>query len=918
MSTDELVGHDTVLAVISDAITATADRGTALLLDGEAGIGKTACLLAAGAMARQSDYLVLQTAGHEAEANLAFAGLHRLIRPLLGSTDGLPDVQRRALLSAFGLADDGRADRFVVSIATVNLLRQMSERRPLLITADDVQWLDEQTQHVLAFAARRVDHRLVIVAASSSAPTVPGLRDAFRELRIDRLADSTARRLLARSAPGLAPAQCQWVLSHALGNPLALIELAKSPAPVDTIEFGPALSCPSLSPALERAFAGRLYNLATSDRDVVLVAAVAFDASLPEVLAATARITGHGMTPAALEPAQALGLLRFDEKRVTFTHPLVKAAIVQAEPISRRQSAHRALGAVITMNSSRRAWHRALGAAGYDEAIAEELEATTADSVRRGDTAAAVTALERAAQLSTASVDRGRRLVLAARHAARLGQRDAMVRLLAAADSSGLSEFDRVRAELLRENFGGVVIADSNRVMQLCRVARRAIAVGETELALDLADAAVRRRCAAPVDAAALSEMDSLAQHLFGTSSSARAVTVLALADPVIHGRAVLSRLAETDESRLTDGDELSAYGIAARAVGHYTVAARFFDRAEAPLRERGLLAPLARNLCVVADLRLDLGEWDRAAAALDGFAALSVESMSASHRATALATTAKIAALRGDTATALEVVSEIELSPAARSGSRYLARAQIVRGIAYISAGKHADAYAALSRVFEPDDPSHHFREQFDAVAYLAESAAHCGRHDEAGDVIERMQLIAEVAGAPVLLTQLRYARALLAPDAAAELLFLAGLASDVASSPWQRARLQLAYGSWLRRQQRVTQSRGPLQAALTTLRQLGAAKWAQEALDELEAGGARTERDKAVSVSNPLSVQESKIARLASQGMSNREIGQRLSISPRTVSSHLYRIFPKLGISTRSQLASRLDERHSVSGSV
>jgi ATP/maltotriose-dependent transcriptional regulator MalT len=373
--------------------------------------------------------------------------------------------------------------------------------------------------------------------------------------------------------------------------------------------------------------------------------------------------------------------------------------------------------------------------------------------------------------------------------------------------------------------------------------------------------------------------------------------------------------LADVDEDAAIDGDELRAYGVAARAVGEYSIASRLLDAAEAALRPRGLLGPLARTLCVAADVRLDLGEWDRAADALTEFAALSAASMSPSHRATALATTAKIAALRGDTAAALELVSETEHSPGARSGSRYLARAQIVRGIVGISTGKHVDAYDALSRVFRPDDPSHHFREQFDAVAFFAEAAAHTGRQDQAADWLQRMQLIADTCASPMLTAQLSYAAAVLAPDDAAEQLFLAGLASVGASSPWQRARLQLAYGRWLRRHQRVTQSRGPLAASLATLRGLGAARWAAEALDELTASGMPGRTRNHGSGSALLSAQESTIAHLAARGLSNREIGQQLYLSPRTVSSHLYRIFPKLGISARGQIAARLTEEDATS---
>ena len=323
------------------------------------------------------------------------------------------------------------------------------------------------------------------------------------------------------------------------------------------------------------------------------------------------------------------------------------------------------------------------------------------------------------------------------------------------------------------------------------------------------------------------------------SDDEARAVAVLALADPVGHGRVVLSTLADVDDATLLSGEELTAWGVAARAVGDYRGASAYFDRAEVVLRAGGLLGPLARNLCVSADLRLDLGEWDRATAALIGFAALSGASMSESHRASVMATTAKITALRGDTAAALDLVSQAERSPAARSGSRFLCRAQIARGITCLAAGRHEDAYAALSRVFDLQDPTHHFREQFDSICYLAEAAAHTGHRDRARALMRRMRRIADVSGSPALLSHLSYAEAVLATDEHAEPLFLAALTSDVMGSSWLRARAQLAYGRWLRRQYRVSQSRAPLQASLTVLQRLGARRWATEAMGELEAAG-------------------------------------------------------------------------------
>jgi ATP/maltotriose-dependent transcriptional regulator MalT len=908
MHTEDLVGRDDVLAVFAEAIANPSDRPAAFLVVGEAGIGKTACLRAAEAMARTAGRVVLETAGSEAESDLPFAGLHRLLRPLLAFVDHLPKAQRHLLLAALGMDDGEPGDSFVVSLATLDLLREAARHHDLLIAADDVQWLDAQTQNVLAFVARRLDRSpIVVIATSSSLRCLAQFGDAFDEIGLNRLDDASAHRVLARRAQPLDRTQRKWVVSQAVGNPLALVELARTAASIDVLRMDPINPVWSLTPPLERAFAGRLRRLLKPERDVVLVAAVAPDASLQEILAAASLLNGHDVTVSVLEDPQALGLLQVDESRVTFSHPLVKTAVVQSESTSRRQSAHRALGAVITVNAHRRVWHRALGAAAHDDAIAAELEATTADSLARGDSAAVITALERASRLSRDPAQRSRRLVLAARHAARTGQSDEVARLLDLTVGSEFTEFDRVRVQLLREDVDGVVSAEGSRVSTLCALARNAMGVGETSLATELAEAAARRRCGERFDALALSELTSLAWSLAGGSDDARTLTVLALTDPIEHGRAVLSVLADLDENTLTDGDQLSAYGVSARAVGHYALASRLFDRAEVDLRARGVLGALARNLCVAADLRLELGEWDRAAAALLGFAALSVESMSPSHRTSALMTKAKIQALRGDAASALELVSTAEHSPTVRSGSRHLARAQIARGIAYLASGKHHDAYVAFSRVFEPTDPSHHFREQLDAVSYFAEAAAHAGRPSEAHDVLERMQLISESCGSPMLMTQLSYAHAVLAPDDTAEPLFLAALASDETGSHWQRARTQLAYGRWLRRQLRVTQSRGPLQASLAVFQKLGAARWAMEALDELHASGVPGQP---MASKNLLSPQELKIAQLAVRGLSNREIAQELYVSPRTVSSHLYRIFPKLGIATRGQIASRLND--------
>ena len=906
MGEDGLIGREAPLAVLSAAVAAAGDHGDALLLVGERGIGKTACLLAAHEAAREAGCRVVYTAGSAAESALPFAGLHRLLQPLLDLADALPPVQRRGLLTALGLLDGLPPEPFLVSLATLNLVSAAARARPLLIGVDDLQWLDEVSRQAVTFVARRLpDRHVVLVATSPSAREVPEAAGAFREVPLARLDEASARRLLDRCAPGLDQAHRDRVAALAAGNPLALTELAAGPPAARLPRADPFSAAPTLSPRLEQAFAGCPRDLPGPSRDAALVAALASDDSVQEILAATALLSRREVTTAVLEPLQALGLLRYDETSVRFTHPLVKPALAQRESLARRQAAHQALGEAVVVSSYRGSWHRASGTAGHDDSVAAELELNSSASIRHGDPASAVMALERAAQLSTAPAARARRLLLAARQAAGLRQFDTVDRLLAVAESHELSGFDRVRADLLRDERDDAAAGGSQRVLDLCATARRAAAAGEDGLALELAAAAGRRRLSASVSAGAASAVTSLADEVTRDREDPPALAVLALADPVRHGRRVLSGLADGRAGAAGDADSLRALSVAAYAVGDYVRGADLLDRAEAALRRLGLPGGLVPVLCAGADIRLDLGHWERAEAALAEVGALGPY---LGQHPDVLSTAAKAAALRGQVPAALELIAQAEHCPAARRGSGVLARAQVARGIAYLSSGQHLDAYTALSRVFDPRDPSHHFREQFSAVTYLAEAAVRCGHDDGARAVVTRMEATASESGSPLLLTQLRYARAVLASDDTAEPLFLDCLASDLAQWPWPRARVQLAYGRWLRRQRRVRRCRGPLQAAQSALQDMGAATWAREALDELEATGERTEGQRPEIPGVSLSAQELKIARLAARGMSNHEIGDQLGLSPRTVGSHLYRLFPKLDISGRGQLAARL----------
>jgi DNA-binding CsgD family transcriptional regulator len=305
----------------------------------------------------------------------------------------------------------------------------------------------------------------------------------------------------------------------------------------------------------------------------------------------------------------------------------------------------------------------------------------------------------------------------------------------------------------------------------------------------------------------------------------------------------------------------------------------------------------------------IELGDFRKAVESVEEGLQLALDTRQPNWTTGVTAVEAMVLGLTGDVEKALQRAAEVELSSSARVINDALCNAQLARGFAHLSAGRHADAFAALEPVFDPTDRRHHAREQFGGVMFLAEAAVHCDRVEDARPIIDRMEQTAMVTSSPVLATKLLYARAVLADDAVAERLFEAGLAEDLTRWPWTRARIQLAYGIWLRRQRRVAESREPLSAALSTFDLIGATAWAEEARSELRATGARRAADDFESGVAHLSSQELRIARLAAEGMSNREIGQQLYLSPRTVGSHLYRMFPKLGIRNRAQLSARLE---------
>jgi DNA-binding CsgD family transcriptional regulator len=762
---------------------------------------------------------------------------------------------------------------------------------------------------VLAFVARRIGaDPIVLAAAARSGGDAPLAAAGLTELNVGQLDEDSARSLLAAHASDLDGADRERILTEAEGNPLALIEL---PAALRTaVKDGLYLprSALPLTARLERAFAARLPDLPQAARDAVLIAAVDSADDLQEILTGASLLGERHISAAALEPAVVIGLIRLDERHVRFRHPLVRSAVIGAETAARRQAANLALAEALTDDPYRSIRHRAQAITGPDDDVADQLEASQVTSLRRGSATEAIWALERSAELTTDLSVRGRRLLLAAEHAFGLGRADLVDKLLARAARLPLSTLDQARMEWLREIFHDGVPGDPARVFELCRMAGQAQAAADIDLALNLLLGAALRCWWSDTGPEARKCVVTALEKTDGPTDDPRYLAVLAVADPLRQGTRVIERLHAVVLERVTDAAGLWLLGMAAHAVGEPERAADSLARAESHLRDDGRLGLLSQVLILQVLDNVELGDWGKAESALLEGRHLALDTGQPIWNIGTQTLTAIMAGLRGDNGLAQSVAAAAEHAANGRRLNDLLSCVQLARGIGLTTAGEYGAAYEALRRMFDPRDAAFHATERFHGVMFLAEAALHAGRAAEARDVISTLEADAKATTAATLHRHLAYARAVLAPGDEAEELYRHALQGDLIRWPWLRARIELAYGSWLRRRRRVAESRTYLRSALTTLELIGAASWAEQARAELRAAGERTLSAAPAGLST-LSAQELQIANLAAQGLSNKEIGQRLYLSPRTVGSHLYRIFPKLGITSRAQLASRLD---------
>ncbi|KJK59108.1 helix-turn-helix transcriptional regulator [Saccharothrix sp. ST-888] len=889
-----LVGRQRETELLASAVAQAEGNGvgSALLLRGEAGVGKSTLLAWAERAARERGFTVLRAVGAEAETDFSFGSLHQALWSLLQRSKVLSAHQREALESAFG-ARAGTPSGFAVGAATLALLAEAAQAAPVLLALDDLHWIDSSSATVFAFLRRRcAELPLVIVGAGR--PDGPAAQTWSADpVDVAGLPPADATALLAACYPELAAATTDRVLAEAAGNPLALVELPRQLADAQRRGIAPLPDRLPLGRNLERMFAERLGAVTPAAARLLLMGALAtgtdFSSRVPQL--------GAGFAD-ALERIEADGLARLDAGgRLVFRHPLVRTAVISAASDAERRAAHRALAGSLPQQDPRRLVHEAAAAQLPEEGLAHRLQEVGRGLAARGGDAEGALLLERAAALSPDPADRARRLTWAAVMAARGGQlrhTAALVEELKAApvptDVAPLFAYAVVYADQSHH------IDFASSATLLPGVLDRLTAPGADTFGL-VEQAFFKLLLAATYtdDPWAWRALERHREHV----SEAGRLCLRAWTDP---GPGVAEALRAVTAGMTQEQEAGAAWLLL------WTASALDSPEGDLWRRSTGLHSYATQGSVAKAKCHQDylLGHWDQAevcrreAEIADELGYHCNALMFRQYHAHFLAG-------RGDEA-GLREVERIIRPAATRARMRFvLDRLAHLRGLAALAHGRYEEAYALFGELTPPGrlagGPPWHHALVFDLVT----AAVYTGRREEARAHVAAGAAAgsAEISGRHAFL--LAAAAALAAEDEEAEAAYQRAYAVPGAERwVFDLARLRLAHGSWLRRRHRPG-AREVLRAAHHAFRRLRAEPWARRCEEELRAAG-----DSVAPPTSPeaagLTGQELRIARLAATGLSNKEIGQLLQLSPRTVGAHLYKVFPKLGITSRAALGHAL----------
>jgi DNA-binding CsgD family transcriptional regulator len=907
MTPAALVGRSAELSRVAELIKCVSAGGGCLVVSGDPGIGKSALLGEAVGLAADRGMLVLRARGSEPESRMPFAGLHQLLRPVLGEADRLLPAQREALLGAFGMASAADPAPFRVALAALDLLADCAADGEILLLVEDGQVLDPLSAEALAFIGRRLGFDPIVLLVAHRADTSSPLDGRYLPvLRLDGLGDASAAELLDRQAPALESHLRARILGLAAGNPLALLELPKAAGRI--AEANVLARAIPLTERLERAFAERAESLPDATQTLLLAAAANDGETLAEAIAAAGLALGEAVTLDDLQPAISAGLVAVDDLAMRFRHPLVGSALWQAASLPRRHAVLTALAAGLSGQPDRQVWHLAAAAVGPDQDIADRLDAAATRAEGRGALSTSLAALERAAQLTEDPNRKAERLLRAIGYAVELARVDVVGRLLEALRELPLHGLVAARAAFLDGVLTSAAWSGPAELARFVELAAQIADQGGTSQVLDALSQAAPRMWWSVISQEARDLMVATAEQLGLPDGNAELIRILAHAAPVELGAVVQERIAGIGGPTGTASDDRSL-GLAATAVGAFPLAAGLLEAAVSRFRASGQLGDLGTALVSQALTLLLTGDLASASVAADEAARIGEETGQPQWAAAARALGAIAIALRGDLDAAAGLAEQAESFFSSIRAGTLMALVSWAQGTAALVAGRPEQAYERLSVIFDPAEWTYHPFLRFWVVPDLAQAASRCDRPAAVAATawVAELEPLAERGRDPLLLAGLCYARAVLAPADDAEPLFLAALGPQVQAWPLLHARTLLGYGTWLRRRRQVTQSREPLRAARAAFEACGALALADLAQRELRATG-ETPHRRGPAAWDRLTPQELQIAKLAAQGATNAEIGQRLYLSHRTVSTHLHRIFPKLGITSRTQLAAAL----------
>ncbi|QIG42054.1 AAA family ATPase [Nocardioides anomalus] len=882
-------------AILADA---RAGRSGTAVLRGEPGIGKTALL---EQVRREAvGFTVVAATGVEAEMELPFAGLHQLCAPLLSGVDALPEPQRNALQTAFGVVTTGPPDRFLVGLATLSLMADAAAAQPLLCLVDDVQWLDQVSAQVLTFVARRLQVEPIAVVFATRAEDDPILR-GLPQLPLGGLSRTDAGELLdVARAVSLDDRVRGRVLDEARGNPLALLELSGAP-------FTPAGGTgASTAHQIQQQYAARLAALPSRTRQLMLLAALE-----PRGDATVLQRAAASLDTDLSDAVAAEGLLDVG-RRVRFRHPLLRTAAYASGSAEERRRAHAALAEALDAQADpdQRAWHRALSVDGPDEKIAAELEASADRARSRGGAAAGAALLERAALLSPDPQVKGERALSAAAAKLSAGLVEDCLALLATARAGPLTQLGLARLSLLDAQARFAADRGQGASTRLLAAARQLEDLDPKlarETHLEAMSAGMfSGRLAPPGSIRTLAEA---ARHggpqALDGDLTGLLVDVLAsrftdgYAAAIAPARRLLAALAH----RPLDGADLRYLWLSAAVAADGWQDHAWRSIAEAHVRvarETGALAELPLAINSLATVHVFAGRLDLAKPLVAELSAL----RASTGVELSLYATLYVAALAGD-ARAPQLIQRNLADVTERGEGVGVTASHWALALIELGRGDFASALPAAraAAAYLPELALPQW-----GLADLVEAATRCGEGPTAAAAAAQLDELATASGTDWALGVRARARALTAgPRTAGELYEEAVTRLAGTTTSWEHARAELLFGEWLLQTDRRVAAADHLRRAEALLTLMGARLFAERAVSGLRTLGA-TATGGAQRDDRGLTAQELQIAQLAADGLTNPQIAAQLFLSPHTVEWHLRKVYAKLSVRSRRQLAGRL----------